>query len=296
MKLRQVLVVVKRTALSRLKDSRSPSDVRLRKLVESGHPSTLTMRLAHEEHLLSVKLVRRELRYRGLRFVERANVPDTALGRYDLVVTVGGDGTLLDASHSVRRQLPMLGVNSAPASSVGFLTACRAPTFAQTLDAFIAGEIRPLAVQRLRVKINRTTLPEPVLNDVLFCHDNPAMVSRYRLATPSAEEQQQSSGVWISTPAGSTAAFRSAGGTPMSLTARSFAFIVREPYAPPGSSLQLTGEILGADEVLSIESRVSAASLFIDGSYRRHSVHYGDLVSFSLHPSPLLLVRPRPRP
>lgn len=295
MKLRQALVVVKRTALARLKGSKNPGDLRLRKLVESGHPSTLTMRLAHEEHLLSVKLVRRELRFRGIRFTERAQVPEGSLARYDLVVTVGGDGTLLDASHHVRRQLPMLGVNSAPASSVGFLTACRAPTFAQTLDALCAGELRPIAVQRLGVKVGRRLLPEPVLNDVLYCHDNPAMVTRYRLATPQAEELQQSSGVWISTPAGSTAAFRSAGGTPMSLTARSFAFIVREPYAPPGSALQLTGEMLESDEVLAIESRVSAASLFIDGSYRRHPVHYGDVISFSLHPSPLLLVRPRAR-
>lgn len=295
MKIRQVLVVVKRTSLSRLKGSKNPGDIRLRKLVESGHPSTLVMRLAHEEHLLSVKQVRRELRFRDIRFVERSKVPSSPLGRYDLVITVGGDGTLLDASHSVQHQLPMLGVNSAPASSVGFLTACRAPTFAQTLDALTAEEIRPIAVQRLCIRIGRVALPEPVLNDVLFCHDNPAMVSRYRLVTPQAEELQQSSGVWISTPAGSTAAFRSAGGTPMSLTSKAFAFIVREPYAPPGSALQLTGEMLESDEVLAIESRVNAASLFIDGSYRRHSVHYGDVISFSLHKSPLLLVRPRPR-
>ncbi len=49
MKIRQVLVVVKRTSLSRLKGSKNPGDIRLRKLVESGHPSTLVMRLAHEE-------------------------------------------------------------------------------------------------------------------------------------------------------------------------------------------------------------------------------------------------------
>jgi NAD+ kinase len=295
LKITQVLVVLKRSALSRLKGSKSRGDVRLRKLAESGHPSTLTMRLAHEEHLLSVKHVRRELRRRDIRFVERSRAPKTGLASFDLVITVGGDGTLLDASHYVRHQLPMLGVNSAPASSVGFLTACRAPTFAQTLDALVADEIKPIAVQRLRVQVGRTTLPEPVLNDVLFCHDNPAMVTRYRVQTPHGEELQQSSGIWVATPAGSTAALRSAGGTPMSLTARSFAFIVREPYSAPGSSLQLTGEMLESDEKLVIESRVNTASLFIDGSYQRHPVHYGDVVTFSLHPTPLQLVRPRPR-
>jgi NAD+ kinase len=43
--------------------------------------------------------------------------PDDA---WDLVVTLGGDGTLLWASHLVGPETPMLAINSAPRTSVGY--------------------------------------------------------------------------------------------------------------------------------------------------------------------------------
>jgi ATP-NAD kinase len=63
-----------------------------------------------------------------------------ALGRARFVITVGGDGTLLAASHWVTRA-GLLGVNSAPKSSVGYLTSTRRATVARDLARIAKGEL-----------------------------------------------------------------------------------------------------------------------------------------------------------
>jgi NAD+ kinase len=293
MKVQRALLVVKRTSFSLLKSGKKRgAEARMRRLIDDDHESTASMKLAHEEHTASVHIVRRELKRRGIEVRERTIGLERVVRNYDLVITVGGDGTLLDASHFVRGKTPVLGVNSAPTFSVGFLTGCRAPTFTQTLDALIEDRLEPMPVHRLQVSIDRKRLPEPVLNDVLFCADNPAVTTRYTLATPVGEESHRSSGIWISTAAGSTAALRSAGGEALSLESDRFAFVVREAYAPPGSEVRIKGGVLERNQSLTVECLIAQASIYIDGSYRRYSVHFGQRVAFRLHQEPLRLVRP----
>jgi NAD+ kinase len=292
-KIRRCLIILKKNDLAPHEGGRTKRDSRMRRLMRERHASVLGIMAQHEEHQASVKIVRRELRARGIEVIERADVPDRPVRDFDLLVSVGGDGTLLEASHVVTGRTLVLGVNSAPAFSVGFLTGCRAPTFAATLDALISGRLKPLEIQRLRVRIGSRVLVEPVINDVLFCADNPAVMTRYRLISPDGEELQRSSGLWISTPAGSTAALRSAGGPTLSLTAKQFAFVVREPYAPPGEGVQMLSGVLERDQQLKVECRSAKASVYLDGHHRRYSVPFGEIVTLSLHIKPLYLVRLR---
>jgi NAD+ kinase len=293
MKLRRVMVVIKRSAVTMIRDGKNQGHLHMRQLLDARHRSILPLEMSHEEHLASVRQVRRELRARGLDVTERSSPPKEPLKNFDLVITVGGDGTLLAASHAVVGKTPVLGVNSAPAFSVGFLTACRAPTFAQILDALEADRLRPVSVQRLRVRIGPKEVPSPALNDVLLCHDNPAMTTRYRLITPEGDETQRSSGIWVSTPAGSTGALRSAGGSALPLAARAFAYAVREPYAAPGSTVRFKRGSVARGSKLEVEVLSTPTSVFIDGSHRRYELSFGARVVFSLHPHPLRLVRPQ---
>jgi NAD+ kinase len=290
-RIKRVLLIIRRSEITSLTMGRSKKDARMRRLLHDRHASVSRLQPAHDEHMMSVKLVRKELRDRGFDVVERTTSPQRPVQGFDLIVTVGGDGTLLEASHAVRQTGILLGVNSAPAFSVGFLTGCRAPTFASTIEALLDGRLQPLAIQRLQLKIGSVVVAEPVLNDVLFCADNPAVTTRYRLIVPEGEEMQRSSGVWISTAAGSTAAMRSAGGPTLSLTAKQFAYVIREPYAPPGAGVQITNGVLDRSEKLVIECRIPSASVFLDGHHRRYSVPYGEKVTFALSSRPLHLVR-----
>ena len=289
--MKRVLVVTKLTALELLHEDTSPGARRMLALVERKHPSVSGIRPAHDEHVASLAQVKDVLQQRRIEFFLRTWIPRRPIKGVDAVLTVGGDGMVLGVSHVVRDDTPVLGVNSAPSFSVGYLTGASAATLEDTLDRLSNGEIEPRTVHRLKARMGRRVLGGPVLNDVLFCTDNPAVMCRYRLRWPDGVELQRSSGVWVSTPAGSTSALASAGGPILPLAAKQFAFQVREPYAPPGAAVRYKSAVLQNEE-LSIENRSQQASVFLDGSHRRYSVPFGETLTISLHERPLRLVRP----
>ncbi|MEL6184975.1 MAG: NAD(+)/NADH kinase [Myxococcota bacterium] len=287
----RALLVVKRSTVSQASEPRTEGTSRVRQLLEEEDTSVADLRASHHEHTASLEQVRAVLAARGIRFTEQSELPTTKVEGMDLVVVVGGDGMVLGVSHAVRDETPVLGVNSAPSFSVGYLSGCTAAGLTETLDEFESGQLRPLEVQRLQLEVGGRRIAEPVLNDILFCADNPAMMSRYMLIWPDGYEVQRSSGVWVSTPAGSTSALTSAGGPILPLTARQFAFLVREPYAPPGSSVRYRSAVLSEQQELEIECRTLEASVFVDGTHRRHPLPFGERLRVKLHPQPLRLVR-----
>ncbi len=289
---KRALVIVKRTALSRLQAAEDPGSRRMLELVRTNDESVRGIRAGHLEHIESVQRVRDTLRELDISFRETHELPKRPIRGYDIVIPVGGDGTALSASHEIRDDTPMLGVNSSLSFSVGHLTGSNAATFKGHMQAFIAGDLSPLLVQRLALKIGRRAIPSPVLNDVLFCANNPALMTRYKLRWPDGTELQRSSGVWVSTPAGSTGALSSAGGPILPLTTRQFAFVAREPYSPPGRAVRLKSAVLMQEDRLEIECRIHDASIFIDGSHRVFDVPFGETVGITLHDKPLHLVRP----
>ncbi len=151
-----------------------------------------------------------------------------ALAAASLVISIGGDGTLLAASQWVTGAL-VLGVNSAPQASIGHLALARRETFAGILERIADGTLQPVPVTRLAVELEGYPGLRPALNDVLLTHASPAATSRYRLTLKDYSEEHRSSGLWISTATGSTAGIRSAGGRPMPLRSRRLQFRAREP-------------------------------------------------------------------
>ncbi len=291
MRVKRALVIVKRTALTRLENAPDAGSRRMLELMRDSDDSVQGIRAAHLEHVASVEQVRHTLRSMGISFKETHELPQRPIKGYDLVIAVGGDGTALSASHAIRDETPLLAVNSAPTFSVGYLAGSHALTFEPHLGAYLEGAIEPLIVQRLELRIGRRRVPSPVLNDALFCANNPALMTRYKLKWPDGEELQRSSGVWVATPAGSTGALASAGGPILPLTARQFAFLAREPYSPPGTAVRLKSAVLVQEDRLEIECRIHEASVFVDGSHQVHPVPFGETVSFTLHEKPLHLVR-----
>lgn len=291
MKIDNVLVILKRTALSLLEESEDPGSKRMLALMKGRDESVAGIRAGHLEHVASEEAVKKTLKRLGIRFKATHDIPRRPIKGYDLVMPVGGDGTALGASHEVRDDTPMLAVNSAPSFSVGYLTGATADNLEARLEALSKGELEPMNVQRLAVDIGRRRLPSPVLNDALFCANHPALMTRYRLFWPDGDELQRSSGVWVATPAGSTGALASAGGPILPLKARQFAFQVREPYSPPGEAVRLKSAVLVKEDCLRIECRIHDASVFVDGTHHVIPVPFGETVRFTLHENPLRLVR-----
>ena len=209
------------------------------------------------------------------------------IGAARLVISVGGDGTLLAASHWVTGGT-LLGINSAPRSSVGYLTLARRTSLGRVLARIESGDLVPLPVARLEIELDGKILP-PALNDVLLAHEEPAATSRYRLRLGRRAEDHRSSGLWIATAAGSTAGIRSAGGQPMTLDSRRLEFRARELFRIRGRAAALESGFVEAGEELVVESAMAAGWLFPDGSRTAIRFPFGARAVFRVAERPLLL-------
>jgi NAD+ kinase len=279
------VVVVKTPVLAR---SGEPA-----RLAQAGQDSARHLVGAAQTHEQTVAAVVATLTGHGIasRQVRIEALDETArqaITAARLVVSVGGDGTLLTASHWVRDGL-LLGVNSAPGDSVGFFALARRETFAEILDRILRGELHPTPVARLAIELDGQRLPEPALNDVLAVHQHPAATSRYVLRLAGREEEHRSSGLWIAAPAGSTAGIASAGGRRMPLRSRRLQFRARELYRAPGRIYEMASGFVTPDESLLVESRMEDGWLFIDGARTSYRFPFGARAGMRLAPEPLRL-------
>jgi NAD+ kinase len=282
-----VLLVTKRSAYETYaEDLRDP---RFLALVRAEDPKARALLASHREHYLTVETVEKALDRLGVcvdRLQRGEPFNDSA---YDLVVAVGGDGTFISAAHNIRTT-PILGVNSSPADSVGFFCGPARKTADSVLEQVGLGRIPVTALYRLRTEIEGAQVPQPALNEVLYAHEHPAAMARYRLKVRREREEQKSSGVWIGPPAGSRAALGSAGGRRLPLLARKFQFVVREPYRERGRRCRLRSGVLGPKGVIEIESHLGHGKLFIDGPYVSYGVPFGGRVTMRLDERPLLVL------
>jgi len=265
-------------------------DPHISALLEQQDPAALKMLRSHQENEAAFEQVRAALKDRDIRsrWVYRAN-PQT-VDDFDLVVAIGGDGTLLEAARKMYGSVPLLGVNSSPSSSVGHLMATDAPGFEQALERIQSGSLALLGLTRIEVLVDGEPLRPLALNDILFAHPIPAATSRYEMVMGERCEVQRSSGVWIATATGSTAAILSAGGERMPLSDTQLQYRVREiyplPWEPPP---ELIHGFITAEQTLGITSRTRKSTLFLDGPWVSHQVSFGQRLTFRRAAEPLWL-------
>ncbi len=271
MQINNCLVIIKQTAMAQ--------GGRAATFARKGDETAKRLLHAHGEQKRAVDAVRRALKSRKIAFEESSLARLNAglkrqLGAADLVITVGGDGTLLNASHYVRDGM-MIGVNSAPADSVGHFCSVNRENFAERLGAILDYKWRPVELARLQVTLDGKVLPELALNDVLIAHYCPAATTRYLIEAGGHVEEHRSSGVWISTAAGSTAGIGSAGGRRMSLRSRDIQFLARELYREPDREYELARGFVPPDSGLTIASKMVDGRLYIDGARTQYLFPFG---------------------
>jgi NAD+ kinase len=282
----QVVVVYKKSQLRLALEKRNN---RIKRLLKRGDPSVLPMQAAHDAHEATLAEVQRALKAAKItaKTVYRASLRSKMTeGR--LVVSVGGDGTLLDASHKIRAS-HVLGVNSDTAHSVGFLCAAHRGTFAAQLDEILSGKWQPTPLRRIHGAIDDEPLPFPVLNDVLMAHKNPAATSRYLIEHKGVVEDHKSSGIWMATAAGSTAAMASAGGDVVDIDDERCQMRVREPFVADGPLLQLAQVWLKPDDDIVVASKMREGRVYLDGPHEILELPMGARLSLHGRAPPLHL-------
>lgn len=268
----RVLVVYKQSVYERLRARGGP---RLRRLLGGRLADVLDMRRGHAVHRRTLEAVVRALRREPVELTVAHRVGLRVRRRYDLAVSVGGDGTFLVAAHSVG-DAPILGVNSDPARSEAVFCAANRRTFRRLLRQALARRLRELAVHPLQLRLNGRRLPHRIINDVLVVHENPATMSRYRLRIGSRAELQKSSGLWIATAAGSSSAVLAAGGVKLPWSARRFQYRPRELYRGRLSRYRLTGGVLPAGARVRVTWLMRRGRAYLDGPHLSLPLQFGD--------------------
>jgi NAD+ kinase len=128
----------------------------------------------------------------------------------DLVVVLGGDGTLLSIAHlAARAGIPVLGVNM---GKLGFLTEVPREEMIPTLDAFLQGD-RGILNRRVMLEVKARGEVSHCLNDVVINKGALARMIQCAIRIDGKEiASPRSDGLIVATPTGSTAYSLSAGG------------------------------------------------------------------------------------
>ncbi len=209
--------------------------------------------------------------------IDRSLVPTYLFTQHDAVLTLGQDGLVANCAKYAGSQ-PIIGVNPDPARFDGVLLPFRLE------DAVAAVE----NVLRGRARVREVTLAEASLNDGqrllafndLFVGAKTHVSARYQIRWKDRSENHSSSGVIVSTGAGSTGWLSSAfnmvdglagGGETNARPVlrwedRELFFVVREPFVSRVSAAGLVSGAVGDGEPLEIESQMSEGGvIFSDG-------------------------------
>lgn len=279
MKLDTILVCMKRTLLERF--SRRKEFKELLSVHGKDSPAFRQVFSSHEHTLQARRLTLQTLKKQGLAYEVITRPEQVEEAAFDLAVVVGGDGTMLDYARFLHH-IPLLGVNSSPHTSVGRFHYTDITGLAEVLDAIKHDRIIPIELVRLNVMVDGAQISFPALNEVLFAHKNPAATSRYTIIVGNQQETQRSSGVWVSTAAGSSGAILSAGGKLLKTGEAGMQYRVREDFKSPldNTRHQLLGGTLNTGNIEFI-SQMFDGAVFLDGMRGMHDVTYWSRVTIT---------------
>jgi NAD+ kinase len=191
----------------------------------------------------------------------RAELP----GQADVIVVLGGDGTLLSVARAVGDLgVPILGVNL---GGLGFLTATTRDEMLPALDAFVAGQTAIDDRMMLMAALRRGGVrvwEHLALNDVVITKSALSRIIRLSVSVEGRHAiAYRADGLIISTPTGSTAYCLSAGGpilypsiSAIVLTPICSHALTNRPIVLPGA-LRVEARLLSDQEVmLSVDGQV----------------------------------------
>jgi NAD+ kinase len=285
------------------------------------------------------------------------------LADVDLIVAVGGDGTVLSAAHFLDHgTIPLLGINSDPMISKddrsvtkksderrsvqnslnssnsnsslfpnlhahlrshGALCMCTAVNMAEGIAAVLYGGGKLGLRTRIHCTVKSTfseTRLVPALNDLLIANPSPAAVSRFRMGwleslqvdknkpTPSSQYgtvtrfgglpydvknsiNVWSSGMWVCTATGSTAAMAAAGGKIMDLHSSDLQYLIREHMIENTGGNEnmrtMDNAMLVTGQKMHLRWNSQKGRIFIDGSHLTHNLELGDEILIDNNAPPM---------
>ena len=276
----KIVLVTRRTRLEELID-RFNTKGQAKFYIEHAGGDFREYEREHDTYHHALDRLRRDLDFGVPRqFIDRGLVPTYTFGRHDLVVTLGQDGLVANVAKYAGEQ-PIIGVNPDPRRFDGVLL------------PFLPEETRAIAARVFEdknIRARAVTLAEVLLEDGqrlvafndLFIGTKSHTSARYRLTAGGKREDQSSSGILVSTGAGSTGWMSSVFNMAMGVTAFAggesapslqfewedprLLFAVREPFLSRHSAVSIVAGWIADGDEIRIESLMPAGGvIFSDG-------------------------------
>ncbi len=218
--------------------------------------------------------------------------PDALPDGIDLMIALGGDGTLLRAARCVAdRGIPVMGVNL---GTLGFLSAFNASQVVDAARAAAEGKLVWESRLRMNVQVRRSggvLSSQTACNDAYIKHrELPRMLQLVTTVGGHKMAEYRADGLIVSTPMGSTAYNLAAGGPIVNPGTDAFTIT---PICP--HSLTHRPVVTSANESIRITyagpSDAGTALLSVDGQWNV-LLQVGDEISITKSDQPLELVPP----
>ena len=222
------------------------------------------------------------------------DIPHTALitdddFTADVVVSLGGDGTFLEAASRVgAKQIPILGINM---GRMGFLADVTADEIDEALEAIYndACEVEQRSVLHVEYSNGQPRSHPYALNEVaVLKHDNSSMIAIRVNIDGEYLSTYQADGLIINTPTGSTGYALSVGGPIISPTSNALGLVPVAPHSLNVRPFTLCDDV---EIELSVDSRSHQYLVAIDG--RSESLSEDIRLKIRKAPYPTLLLKRR---
>ena len=201
---------------------------------------------------------------------ERVHASPIEEMKVDVMVAVGGDGTILHALQ--KNKAPVFGINM---GELGFLTEIEPIELADGLRRVVAGDF--FVEHRLKIasSLNDKRLPDAA-NEVAVKTRRTAKILQFEVGWNDREIMRlRGDGVIVATPTGSTSYAMSAGGPIVDPRVECFALVPLAAF-----SLSSRPMILPPDSVLQVRilQREKDAIVVVDGQHEEE-MHEGDMLT-----------------
>ncbi|CAN5236086.1 NAD(+)/NADH kinase [soil metagenome] len=283
------LIVVTRKTRLRLLEERYSTREQARFLFKmaAGHRATRGGRPAHDEfadfvaeddaYRAAIDVLRQELEI-GLKvqWIDRSFVPSFLFSGHDIIVTLGQDGLVANVAKYAGTQ-PIIAVNPDPPRFDGILMPFSVSQAAQAAKHVVRGDAHYREVTLAEARLDNGLVMR-AFNE-LFIGARSHVSARYRIQSHGKSEHHSSSGVLVSTGAGSTgwlssvynmaravAGQANSAGAPTAWEDPRLTYVVREPFVSKTSSAAIVFGRIEPGDNLQIESMMpSEGVIFSDG-------------------------------
>ncbi len=245
--------------------------------------------LAHHLHAKGIKVLFESdtAQYAGIDTYETVAL-DQLNGNVELVIVMGGDGTMLSVARAlISSDIPLVGINR---GRFGFLTDLRAEEMLQSIDAILSGSYQKEDRMMLSASVyrnDRVILENHAFNDIVI-KSGLRLIELEVVIDGNFVHKQRSDGLIVSTPTGTTAYSLSAGGPILHPALDAIALV---PICP--HTLSNRPFAVNSDSKIQVTlMQVDDAQISFDGQYQL-ALKLGDYVKVEraneavtlLHPS-----------